>query len=86
MIAFSHRGPPDPRELTSLTVTFTVKLGLEQDLSDYNDGGPVSAEAMAFVRQEIEGCLRLTGNFNGDKRDPIPMGDVEFLDYEVEVE
>ncbi len=72
-------------ESTSLTVTFTVRLGLDQDLSDYYDGDSASAMARAFVRREVEGRLGLTGSFNGDKRDPIPMNDVEFSNFEVEV-
>lgn len=72
-------------ELTRLDVTFTVRIGMNVDLSDYYDADPWSVIANAFMRQEVEGYVNVSGNFKGDKRSPFPTDDIEIIDFEVEL-
>ncbi|KKN39727.1 hypothetical protein LCGC14_0740410 [marine sediment metagenome] len=84
--AYDAQEPLKPLEPTSIDVTFKVRMGLDMYLKDYldeEDSWPVLAAAMAFVKKEMEGHIQVTGNYNGDRRDPMSTQDIEIFDFDV---
>lgn len=83
---YEAQEPPEPQELTSIDVIFTVRIGMDVDLSEYlddEDSWPILAAAMAMIKKEIEGNIVVKGRFNGDKLDPLPTDDIEIYDFDV---
>ena len=72
--------PPEPPPLTHVDVTFTVRLGLEEDLSGF-DGRDALEQSL---RRFIEGCVSVSGHYGADRRLPLPTDDVEIYDFRIE--
>ncbi len=83
----NHPNAPE-REDTYIDVTFSVRIGLAVDLSEFVKDDPLGgtqAAAERLLRDEIEGRVRVSGCYDGDDRSPIGMSDLEIFDYAIVV-